>query len=286
MPSLNPQVVPLAEQGGDGLDDLAAVTARGRTVGSTTTNSLASCRSRFRIVGVPAVLGVALGAGSASASPDFLVPAMKYGATDCSFCHLTPQGGEAHNERGLWLVAERDRRGAETVDVAWLAARDTLVAKSDPVPQARAKVANLPAIKALAKDRNRPLDYTTAHGDWPAYGGGLRAQKYSPLDQISADTASDLAIAWVWEAFDNHRFVGKSDRRKTPDGFKATPLVVGGRLFVRTAFSAVAALDPITGATRWTYDPDTGDGQGRRCSGFRHEAWPTTGTTTATASCW
>ena len=268
MPSLNPQVVPLAEQGGDGLDDLAAVTARGRTVGSTTTNSLASCRSRFRIVGVPAVLGVALGAGSASASPDFLVPAMKYGATDCSFCHLTPQGGEAHNERGLWLVAERDRRGAETVDVAWLAARDTLVAKSDPVPQTRAKVANLPAIKALAKDRNRPLDYTTAHGDWPAYGGGLRAQKYSPLDQISADTASDLAIAWVWEAFDNHRFVGKSDRRKTPDGFKATPLVVGGRLFVRTAFSAVAALDPITGATRWTYDPGTGDGPRPPVFGF------------------
>jgi len=55
-----------------------------------------------------------------------------------------------------------------------------------------------------------------------------------------------LAIAWVWEAFDNHRYVGTGGA-KTPDGFKATPLMVGGRLFVRTAFSGVAALDPASG---------------------------------------
>ena len=205
------------------------------------------------------------------ASPDLLVPAMEFGATDCSYCHLTPQGGEAHNERGLWLVAERERRGAEAVEVAWLAARETRVARTAPPPEAKVEVAELPKIEASPADRKRRVDYTTAHGDWPAYGGGLRAQKYSPLDQVSADNVDDLGIAWVWEAFDNHRYtglLGRFDRRKAPDGFKATPIMVAGRLFVRTAFSAVAALDPITGQTLWTYDPGTGDGPRPPVFGF------------------
>ena len=217
-----------------------------------------------------AVLGLAVHPGT-HASPDLLVPALEYGAKDCSYCHLTPQGGEAHNERGLWLVAERERRGVEKVDVAWLAVRDKRVARTEPQSRGQAQVAELPPIKALPSDRKRPLDYTTDHGDWPAYGGGLRAQKYSPLDQVSADNIDDLAIAWVWEAFDNHRYTGllnRFNRQKTPDGFKATPLMVAGRLFVRTAFSAVAAIDPITGQTLWTYDPGTGDGPRPPVFGF------------------
>ena len=207
----------------------------------------------------------------ALASPDLLVPALEYGAKDCSYCHLTPQGGEAHNERGLWLVAERERRGVEKVDVAWLAVRDKRVARTEPQSRGQTQVAELPPIKALPSDRKRPLDYTTDHGDWPAYGGGLRAQKYSPLDQVSRDNVDELAVAWVWEAFDNHRYTGlfnRFNRRKTPDGFKATPLMVAGRLIVRTAFSAVAAIDPITGQTLWTYDPGTGDGPRPPVFGF------------------
>ena len=219
-----------------------------------------------RIVAVSVLL-----AARASGSPDLFVPAMEYGAKDCGFCHLTPQGGEANNERGLWLVAERERRGAEKVDVAWLAARETRVAKTEQPARGPVRVADLPVIKAVPTDRTRTLDYTTAHGDWPAYGGGLRAQKYSPLGQVSAENIDDLAIAWVWEAFDNHRYtglLGGFDRRKTPDGFKATPLMVAGRLFVRTAFSAVAAIDAITGQTLWTYDPGTGDGPRPPVFGF------------------
>ncbi|MDE0441469.1 MAG: PQQ-binding-like beta-propeller repeat protein [Gammaproteobacteria bacterium] len=214
------------------------------------------------------LVGTVLFATGAGASPDLLVPALEYGAKDCSFCHLTPQGGEAHNERGLWLAEERDRRGVEKVDVAWLAVRDKRVAKTERPTPAQVQVAELPAIEAVPADRKRPVDYTTAHGDWPAYGGGLRAQKYSPLDQVSADNIDDLAIAWVWEAFDNHRYTGSFNRRKTPDGFKATPLMVAGRLFVRTAFSAVAVVDPITGQTLWTYDPGTGDGPRPPVFGF------------------
>ena len=219
------------------------------------------------VAGFLGAMGVVL-AGAAAASPDLLVPALEYGAKDCGFCHLSAQGGEANNERGLWLVAERERRGVDKVDVAWLAARDEKVAEVEVPQAAEAEAATLPAIKPLAADSARPVDYTTAHGDWPAYGGDLRAQKYSPLDQISATNVEDLAVAWVWEAFDNHRYVGGTNRRMVPDGFKATPLMVGGRVFIRTAFSAVAALDPLTGETLWTYDPGTGDGPRPPVFGF------------------
>lgn len=156
-----------------------------------------STRERRMEVWRLACLAVSLAAVAqvATASPDLLAGAVKYGATDCSFCHLTPQGGEAHNERGQWLVAERDRRGADSIDVAWLAARDPLVATQEPLQQAAPIVSRLPAIKPLADDRRRIVDQTTAQGDWPAYGGGLRAQKYSPLDQVSAKNVDALAIA-------------------------------------------------------------------------------------------
>ena len=107
----------------------------------------------------------------------------------------------------------------------------------------------------------RPFDPGTSHGDWPAYGGDLGARKYSPLDQIDADNVDDLRVAWVWEAFDNHRIDVR--RGRASDGFKATPLMADGKLFVRTAFSGVAALDPMSGETLWTYDPGTGDGPNR-----------------------
>ena len=219
-----------------------------------------------------------------AASPEHLPPALEFGARDCGFCHLTPQGGQGHNERGLWLLAERDRRGVAAIDVAWLAARegerrirersprteeqalaDRTAQAGQPDPSAEE---SSPAEQTgPPRDHMRPFDYSTAHGDWPAYGGDLGARKYSPLAQIGAANAAKLEVAWVWEAFDNHRYLGGGER-KVPDGFKATPLMVGGRLFVRTAFSAVAALDAATGKTLWTFDPGTGDGPRPAMFGF------------------
>ena len=54
--------------------------------------------------------------------PPFLTQAQKLGfpARDCAYCHVSAQGGDMHNERGKWLVVEKQRRKANTVDVAWL----------------------------------------------------------------------------------------------------------------------------------------------------------------------
>jgi hypothetical protein len=55
-----------------------------------------------------------------SAYPPYLRKSAKFGAKDCLFCHLRPQGGEGWNERGQWLIAEKGRRKADYVDVEWL----------------------------------------------------------------------------------------------------------------------------------------------------------------------
>lgn len=44
-------------------------------------------------------------------------------ATNCMYCHaekLPKKGAVTHNERGKWLVAEKDKRKATAVDPAWL----------------------------------------------------------------------------------------------------------------------------------------------------------------------
>ncbi len=55
------------------------------------------------------------------AYPPFVRKAEKYGAKDCLFCHTQAGGGEGWNERGSWLIAEKDKRKADSIDVEWLA---------------------------------------------------------------------------------------------------------------------------------------------------------------------
>jgi hypothetical protein len=56
----------------------------------------------------------------AIAYPPFMTKARKYGAKDCTFCHVEPEGGPPWNARGQWLVEEKERRKAEVIDVDWL----------------------------------------------------------------------------------------------------------------------------------------------------------------------
>lgn len=53
--------------------------------------------------------------------PQFLTGARKFGAKDCTFCHVKPEGGEPFGPRAKWLIAEKERRGANIVDPEWLA---------------------------------------------------------------------------------------------------------------------------------------------------------------------
>lgn len=64
------------------------------------------------------VLGSTL---TTNAYPPFLKKSAKFGAKDCTFCHKQAEGGEGWNDRGNWLIAEKDKRKADAIDVEWLA---------------------------------------------------------------------------------------------------------------------------------------------------------------------
>ena len=124
------------------------------------------------------------------ARPEYFETATRYGAQDCSFCHGSTSGGEGLNERGEWLLQYRDRRATTSIDINWLARRDTLVAVKN---QLESEVKTLPILTADPKDKERLFDYTTTHGDWPAYGGNVGATKYSPITEINKENIQSLS---------------------------------------------------------------------------------------------
>ena len=122
-----------------------------------------------------------------------------------------------------------------------------------------------------------------ANGEWPTYGGDLGGTKYSPLDQIDRTNFGDLEIAWRWLSADaflsidtpdggewwaDSRLIFEELLRRDPNrwrdaqppyitNLKATPLMVGGRLFINMPTSQAASIDAETGETLWVYNPKT-----------------------------
>jgi quinohemoprotein ethanol dehydrogenase len=80
------------------------------------------------------------------------------------------------------------------------------------------------------------------NSDWLSYGRTYSEQRFSPLDQINAETIDDLGQAWYAD-FETNR------------GHEATPIVVDGTLYTTTSWSMVFAFDAATGEPKWAYDP-------------------------------
>lgn len=93
------------------------------------------------------------------------------------------------------------------------------------------------------------------HGEWPVYGGTNAAAKYSPLAQIDRSNVSNLKTAWVWESPDAAIVAQNPGLR--PGEFQCTPIMVGGVLYLSTAFCQICAVDAATGRTLWVHDPGT-----------------------------
>ncbi len=86
---------------------------------------------------------------------------------------------------------------------------------------------------------------------WPSYGNDPGGERYSPIDQINRSNVSQLKVAWTYHTGDVSD--GTHTKRKT--SFENTPIVVDGTMYISTPFSRVIALDPATGAEKWTFDP-------------------------------
>jgi mono/diheme cytochrome c family protein len=70
-------------------------------------------------------VGFLLAGINTQAYPPFMKASAKFGAKDCAFCHTKPAGGKGLTKRGKWLVAERDKRNANVIDVDWLSEYET-----------------------------------------------------------------------------------------------------------------------------------------------------------------
>ncbi|MFV1988464.1 MAG: hypothetical protein ACC682_14375 [Gemmatimonadota bacterium] len=85
-------------------------------------------------------------------------------------------------------------------------------------------------------------------GDWAFITGNMGGQRYSVLDQITADNFEDLQVAWIWNG-DNYPNVNA----------RATPIYVNGKLIsVAGERRHVVATDAGTGEELWNWvEPET-----------------------------
>lgn len=90
-----------------------------------------------------------------------------------------------------------------------------------------------------------------AQTDWPVYGGDPGGSKSSMLKQIDRKNVGKLQVAWK---FTTGEPTGPLPNRGKNPAFEATPIVVDGVLYFGTPYGKVFALDPVTGAQKWSYD--------------------------------
>ncbi|HKE04672.1 MAG TPA: pyrroloquinoline quinone-dependent dehydrogenase, partial [Blastocatellia bacterium] len=111
----------------------------------------------------------------------------------------------------------------------------------------------LVALGSWATVTNSPVAAGDAkqQSDWPAYGRDAGGSRYSPLAQINRGNVGQLKIAWTYRTGAMDVKAASAKRA----AFEATPILVDGSLYLTTPFNRVIALDPATGAERWTYDP-------------------------------
>lgn len=123
--------------------------------------------------------------------------------------------------------------------------REKVVAMPSSLLLAAILLTVVAAAGSPAQERGTPA------GEWRYWGGDAWSTRYSPLDQVSAENFEDLEVAWTWRA-DNFG--------PRPDFvFRSTPIYVDGILYtVAGRRRTVAAIDPATGETLWTFrEPHT-----------------------------
>ena len=105
------------------------------------------------------------------------------------------------------------------------------------------------------------LESVEPSGEWRAWAADVASTRYSPLDQINANTVKNLGIAWRQSATPDAMKAGRANVFPPPGNYQHTPLMVGGLLYMSTGLGTVAALDPRTGNVVW-FDPPPLDREG------------------------
>jgi quinoprotein glucose dehydrogenase len=99
-----------------------------------------------------------------------------------------------------------------------------------------------------------------AQTGWPLYGHDPGGMRYSPLKQLDSKNVSKLALAWTYDT----EAPVQTQREPSPPPAagrlprmrrtSTTPLVIGGVMYMSTAYNRVVALEPETGKKLWDYE--------------------------------
>ena len=90
--------------------------------------------------------------------------------------------------------------------------------------------------------------------DWPTFGHDPGGRRFSPLTQIDGSNVNQLVRAWTYHMRPaNPASNGRSGAfAGAGRAWEATPLVVGGVMYLTTAYNHVVALEPETGKEIWS----------------------------------
>ncbi|MEX0759955.1 MAG: membrane-bound PQQ-dependent dehydrogenase, glucose/quinate/shikimate family, partial [Tistlia sp.] len=126
---------------------------------------------------------------------------------------------------------------------------------------------SLPERQAEAAS-GRALAEGIPEADWPHYGRTPGGNRYVPLAEITPANVTELEQAWSYRTGDLR---GPGDPVETT--YEVTPIKVGDTLYICTPHSIAIALDPVTGAERWRFDPGAdknSDRQHQTCRGVSY----------------
>jgi quinoprotein glucose dehydrogenase len=106
-------------------------------------------------------------------------------------------------------------------------------------------------------------DGTPAGGDWPATNYANSANRYSPLEQITAQNVATLQQVWSFHI----KPAAYSGRLREDE---AIPLVIGNTLYLASPYGAIHALDATTGTEKWKFQLPNNDIPSKRGLAY----WP------------
>lgn len=104
--------------------------------------------------------------------------------------------------------------------------------------------------------------------DWVRYGNDDGGTHYSPLSDITEENVGRLTLAW--------RHAYPTPVGSTPGSLETTPIKIGNSLYVCSSVNVIEAIDPDSGAVRWSFDPkvDFKEEAGRHCRGVAYAKTP------------
>ncbi|HWC99914.1 MAG TPA: PQQ-binding-like beta-propeller repeat protein, partial [Candidatus Sulfopaludibacter sp.] len=99
----------------------------------------------------------------------------------------------------------------------------------------------------------------TAQTDWPLHGHDAGGLQYSPLKEINTGNVTKLQVAWTYDTKPAAVAASEGVEAKPAPrnrASQATPLMVGGILYLSTAYNRIVALEPETGKKIWEYESE------------------------------